>query len=277
MAFVISATTSRSRSLGSVGKLDSVIRRLAKLTSRSSSDTRELASSLIVPSAGLAVPRRLGLIRGRRERHHLLLVGPTRDLRLVDDHATLARRRVGSRPAAIHHRLHRAGGGFLRASRGFRLASRRFGLASAVGGRWGCLPGQRLEDGRDRNDDGEHHRCASVRRTERHGVPLFRGRSPASPQEPGHPQVSTGPSKACRAGVSGGITVDGERSPPALTARRDRLSPYGASAGLRVRRRRRAARAVASGLLRSTPDEHQPTRQPRRCPCRYPRRGARRG
>ena len=62
----------------------------------------------MVPSAGFARGRAgLGLIRRRRERHQVLLVGPARDLRLIQDDAGLARRGVTARPAAIDRRRRR--------------------------------------------------------------------------------------------------------------------------------------------------------------------------
>ena len=54
--FSISATTSRICSLGSVGKLDSVIRKSLKLTSRSETDTFVSASIFTLPRAGLVAP-----------------------------------------------------------------------------------------------------------------------------------------------------------------------------------------------------------------------------
>ena len=56
IALSISATTSRICSLGSVGKLDSVILKSLKLTSRSDTDTFVSASIFTLPRAGLVAP-----------------------------------------------------------------------------------------------------------------------------------------------------------------------------------------------------------------------------
>ena len=131
IALVISATISRSCSLGSVGKFDSVIRRLAKFTSRSLE--RDARVGFELDGAERRLGRRgraCGLIRRRRERDQLLLVGPARDLRLVDDDASLARRGVGARPAGIGRRRG-SGGGLAAGLAGACAVLRRRGCGSA--------------------------------------------------------------------------------------------------------------------------------------------------